>query len=1395
MRWIRARVAATPYLNAAFLLVRICLFGIVAAAIPPAHADVKSTMPDFYAEPGLHPFRDVVAFNETIDPFSGNLVLAFTDLVVPGNGGLDIAIRRVYNSNNVYYSRKTDLNIAPNLTQLLPRTPTGMGWSLHFGRVIKSYSGSPNPCAINTSPTDDSLDNAILELPDGRQQILFENSTSFSALFITKEQWIANCLTGGGGLLVISPEGVKYTMNYLKTGGGLYSTATTAAWYTTRIEDRNGNYLTINYNTTAAAPGYEAIISSITTAPSDGRTVNFTYTDTTNSSLIRLTSISANSQTWYYDYSAVTGTSGGYYLYRVRRPDGLAWNYTYWAKATSGTAGNRILRTVTHPYGATVTYDYGYVCFMGTTCNSTNNNFYSLVVASKVNGGRDVAPGTWTFSYAPSTTEDVTTVTFPGGSHVYRHFGSKMIIGGSTVCGTNIWKMGLLKEKSTYNGATLIKRETYTWDALYRLSTEEYVRPPYDGHDANHPRYADCDVYAPVLLSKQITLDGTTYTTNYSNFDASYNPRTVAETGQVSRTTSLTYFPRNAGQNIVRLVKDETISGQSTDKNIYRTFDANGNLKQLTRHGITEYYNYHPSGDLASRTNARNQTWYFNNYYRGIPQYEEHPEGVSIGRVVNNTGTIASETNGRGYTTSYTYNGMNQPTSITRPQGTGISIGWSSTGRTVTRGTYSQATTFDGFGRVSYINTNGITQDINYNALGYKSFQSYYSTTAGDSFSTDVLGRVTGVSHPDGTSRTISYLSANRVSIYNERQLTTTYSYRSFGDPDKADERVLMRIDAPEAISTVFTRDMVGRPESVTQGSVTRGYGYNANGCLSSETNPETGTTAYGRDGVCNMTSRQVGTSGTTTYTYDGLDRLTDITYPDSAVNASYGYDDNNNLTVVNSATARRTIGYDFNDNLTSETLVVGSLTFSAAYGYNALDYLASITYPSERIVSLAPDSLGRPTTVSPFITAVNYHPNGVPQNISYANGQTATTTLNARQWIEHLTAQKAGVGFAVDLTQGYDGVGNITGLTNALNAADSKTLGYDGVDRVTTAGTATIGYDTAGNIRTMSTSAGSLTYNYANNRLTSVSGSKNLSFGYDAYGNVTGTGLSTFLYDDASNMWYASWTGGYGFYYYDGKGLRVTKAANSKTTNYFHSITGNLLGEYNANGIWEKEYAYLGNKLVATAERIPAIPPSVPPTITVPTSSNGCSYAVLWGASTGTVTAYKLYESTSSSFETSTLVYSGTALSATISGRAAGTYYYRVRACNGLDCSGFRTGTNGVVVTIGPPDIPSSITVPSSGWLGNYTVSWGVSACNATSYELEESPNNFATTCVRGVCTINKTTVYVGPDLFKTFSSHSVGTYYYRVRACNSAGCSGYRTGANGVLVCVPTRFGQVCS
>ena len=185
--------------------------------------------------------------------------------------------------------------------------------------------------------------------------------------------------------------------------------------------------------------------------------------------------------------------------------------------------------------------------------------------------------------------------------------------------------------------------------------------------------------------------------------------------------------------------------------------------------------------------------------------------------------------------------------------------------------------------------------------------------------------------------------------------------------------------------------------------------------------------------------------------------------------------------------------------------------------------------------------------------------------------------------------------------------------------------------------------------------------------------------------------------------------------------------------------------------------------------------PPVAPSTIAVPSSSSTGAYTVSWSASTGAVQNYELYESTSSSFASSTLVRSDAATSMAFTGKTHGTtYYYRVRACGRGGCSDFTAGASGVTTIFPPPTVPASLWVPVESAF-NYTVTWGESAGPLSLYELYESTSSSFSP---------QTLKYTGGERVATIRDLPNGTYYYRVRACGVGGCSDYRAGANGVLV-----------
>jgi len=81
--------------------------------------------------------------------FTGNLNLLHTDVLLPGNGELDLKIQRSYNSR-IRGGRPVSTLVADAEKSLL-----GLGWSFHFGRVR------------NPGGTGIDGDNPIIEMPDG----------------------------------------------------------------------------------------------------------------------------------------------------------------------------------------------------------------------------------------------------------------------------------------------------------------------------------------------------------------------------------------------------------------------------------------------------------------------------------------------------------------------------------------------------------------------------------------------------------------------------------------------------------------------------------------------------------------------------------------------------------------------------------------------------------------------------------------------------------------------------------------------------------------------------------------------------------------------------------------------------------------------------------------------------------------------------------------------------------------------------------------------------------------------------------------------------------------------------------------------------------------------------
>jgi subtilisin family serine protease len=131
--------------------------------------------------------------------------------------------------------------------------------------------------------------------------------------------------------------------------------------------------------------------------------------------------------------------------------------------------------------------------------------------------------------------------------------------------------------------------------------------------------------------------------------------------------------------------------------------------------------------------------------------------------------------------------------------------------------------------------------------------------------------------------------------------------------------------------------------------------------------------------------------------------------------------------------------------------------------------------------------------------------------------------------------------------------------------------------------------------------------------------------------------------------------------------------------------------------------------------------------------------------------------------------------------GLVAGSQYrYQLRACNTAGCSAWVTSN---IVTM--PTLPAAPTAISGAQIaaGSIRVQWTDGSTNETSFPLER-----AVVSSSGSVGAFGLVATVAPNQVQfTNNGLAAGTYRYRIRACNAAGCSPWATTGNVVIVPVP--------
>ncbi len=866
-----------------------------------------------------------------IDPHTGTIQFSQTDVSLPGNFGLEVAIRRKRSQGNFYTMGAAeefgDWQIdVPRMHIILASAInwTGNRCSTPYATAFPDIpSNSSEPFKRSDYSTGLMLDaggspgQQVQEMPQGTQ---WPSGTTH----VTTESWRLNCMPaigGGEGFLAYAPNGDQYKFDrYMAiTAEGLGADDPNAPQLertrhilaASRVTDVDGNTVDYTYDGSNRLTRIEA---------SDGRRIDLAYSGA--SKLIQ--SVTANpgtaaARTWTYTYGTRTldlnfgrlGWPVTNSLTNVTLPDSRQWTFDI-AGMVANPGGLNCPQesqtlTVTHPYGTVGVFSIGQRRFRqslnqrdprGFLCGDEpagqyGNPIYAqlvlrlaaiMSVGQKTLSGPNLPPMVWSYNYeadpgpANSSASDPTNftrVTDPGG-HETTYFHNWTLQTDNTSSAFGLGGKLVKKEIRSAPAGTLLETASYT-----------YVQEAQIGETIAGSLHDQPSRRLTLPASESITREGytitsaSTYDNNFASANYSFGAPIQTVKGSSlggTRTEVLTYQHLKPKWVLKRLATS-TMNGRLYDS---YTYDANGRVTQHAKFGTPfNTFTYHTTtgfiGALATVTNALSQTSQFNNWKRGVPQQIVRPDTTTISRVVNDSGWVTSQTDAKSNTTGFSYNAAGWLTAIDLPAGwadaslTYTGLGTTNAYSTATSGTQQTTVWYDAFLRPIRVRTA---------PLSGGGLTSHIKT------SYDGLGRTIFTSLPSasadptqGIVKTYDALNRELTVTDNITGGVTTMAYLTNGQT---------RVTDPKNNITTTTRRFYGSPDAaeVTQIAQPLGlvstftydtYGnmltLNQAGSHSGYNSNVTRTFEYdGRNRLCRHRAPELGDE---LFGYDVLDRLT----------------------------------------------------------------------------------------------------------------------------------------------------------------------------------------------------------------------------------------------------------------------------------------------------------------------------------------------------------------------------------------------------------------------------------------------------------------------------------------------------------------------------------------
>ena len=231
------------------------------------------------------------------------------------------------------------------------------------------------------------------------------------------------------------------------------------------------------------------------------------------------------------------------------------------------------------------------------------------------------------------------------------------------------------------------------------------------------------------------------------------------------------------------------------------------------------------------------------------------------------------------------------------------------------------------------------------------------------------------------------------------------------------------------------------------------------------------------------------------------------------------------------------------------------------------------------------------------------------------------------------------------------------------------------------------------------------------------------------------------------------------------------TNTGAKEGTTYYYKVKA-------ANGACESAYSnVVSGKVVVT-------PKPAAPVVKIGNSASSGKPMLTWNAVPG-ATSYKVYRATSQN-GTYSLLGTVTATSYTNTGAKAGTtYYYRVKACNDAGLSPYSNIVSGQVKSVTPKPSAPVVKIGNSAASGKPMLTWNA-VSGATSYKVYRATSQKGTYSLLGTVTATS---------YTNTGAKAGTTYYYKVKAVNSAGESAYSNVVSGRATVTTLTMGHSAS